>query len=88
MKSNRYEDQPIRQIEADKAWGLGILLGLFLGPLFYNPQTNMSQPSFQRIDRDNIADLVTTDGKIYLADETEQGMTYRRFTPSDVYRIQ
>lgn len=90
MESNRYEDKPIRQIEADKAWGWGILLGLVIGATaFYNPinVSNVNQPSFQRIDGDKINDMVDAEGRIFLADETNEALTYRRFTSSDTYRI-
>ena len=39
------------------------------------------------VDRDTIPDIVFSDGRILLGDQTNEGIKYRSLTSSDRYRI-
>ena len=94
---SNYQDELIPRKEADKVGLVAIVGGLILGATFgwqssqdrikgnYVPQNEAA--IIQKIDRDELPDLVIGGNRILLAERTDEGTVYRPLSNSDIYRI-
>lgn len=68
-------------------YGLVGVLGGFALTNYENFKALDKPPEVTHIDRDKLPDLIIGD-RIYLANQTDEGITYKRLESSDKYRIQ